>query len=51
MNSQTEKALLLAFEALLRKNLDKPSKEAREAVLDALEAGGYRWPRSDDGRF
>lgn len=52
MNKKTEEAILLALEALLGKQRQgKDIKAAREKVLDALEEGGYRWPRSDDGRF
>lgn len=51
MGAKSEEAILLALEALLKGKRDKGSKVAREAVQDALERGGYRWPRSDDGRF
>jgi hypothetical protein len=50
-HSDSEKAILLALEALLKGKRDNGAKAAREAVLDALEKGGYRWPRADDGRF
>jgi hypothetical protein len=52
VKNKTEEAILLALEALLSKQRQsKEIKAAREKVLDALEGGGYRWPRSDDGRF
>ena len=46
-----EVAIMLALEALLKGKRDNGAKAAREALADALEATGYRWPRSDDGRF
>jgi hypothetical protein len=52
VKNKTEEAILLALEVLLtRGRLSKEAKAAREKVLDALEESGYRWPRSDDGRF
>lgn len=50
MHKKTEEALLLALLALVKGNT-KPAREARKAILDALEKAGLRWPRSDDGRF
>lgn len=49
MNSKTERAILLALEALVASRPSPKAKKALEAINKALESGGYRMPENEGG--